>query len=158
MKRCIVLFPSVWSRLASNFSVISEQAGVICVCVCVSLYVHTCVCVCACIYIWCVCMCVYTENNFKRFLILNTTATSRNEHPEFHIFRLAVMLIANQQLCANSHRRRGQYLRDKRHLEILGYRVEEVRQSCYSSCYSGCSKIKGNWTEEATQVLSIGME
>ena len=103
--------------------------------------IHVCVCVHA--YI-CVCVCVYTENNFKRFLILNTTATSRNEHPGFHIFRLAVMLIANQQLCANSHRRRGQYLRDKRHLEILGYRVEEVRQSCYSSCYSGCSKIKGN--------------
>ncbi|KAK7115473.1 FAST kinase domain-containing protein 1, mitochondrial-like [Littorina saxatilis] len=45
---------------------------------------------------------------------------------EFGYQRVAVMLIANQQLCANSHRRRGQYLRDRRHLEMLGYRVEEI--------------------------------
>lgn len=48
----------------------------------------------------------------------------------FHFYffpnRVAFQLILNQHLCSNSQHRRGIYTRDRRHLEILGYRVEEV--------------------------------
>ncbi|KAL8589915.1 hypothetical protein ACOMHN_024002 [Nucella lapillus] len=47
--------------------------------------------------------------------------------------RVALMLLGNQQLCTNGLRRRGQYLRDRRHLEILGYRVEEISQHDWHS-------------------------
>ncbi|XP_076449755.1 FAST kinase domain-containing protein 1, mitochondrial-like [Babylonia areolata] len=47
--------------------------------------------------------------------------------------RVALMLLSNQQLCTNSVQRRGQYLRDRRHLEILGYRVEEISRHDWNS-------------------------
>ena len=63
--------------------------------------------------------------------------------------RLAVMLIAQQQVCSNSVQPRGTYLRDRRHLEILGYRVVEVSSFSVlylssSCCLSYCFHVLQN--------------
>lgn len=76
-----------------------------------------------------------------------TNATGRLISPHdagYH--RVALQLVSNQQLCANSQRRRGQFLRDRRHLEILGYRVEEVPR------YEWNSMVLQDWTAKVNYV------
>ncbi|XP_076470468.1 uncharacterized protein LOC143300581 [Babylonia areolata] len=75
-------------------------------------------------------------------------AVKRLNPEELGFRRLAVRLIGNQQLCANSHRRRGLYLRDKRHLEILGYRVEEITR------YDWNSMALSDWASKVSHVRS----
>ncbi|KAL8559753.1 hypothetical protein ACOMHN_002286 [Nucella lapillus] len=64
---------------------------------------------------------------------ISTSALRRLNPDELGFKKLAIRLIGNQQLCANSHRRRGTYMRDRRHLEILGYRVEEITRYDWNS-------------------------